>query len=364
MSVVRYSAAIIDWTVEEIEKLDRDTRQLLFEHRFLHPRANVTRLYMKRKEGGRGLISIEDCVASERRTLDLYIASSEEVLLQHVARVNQLEKENIENKKVYLERIAKEKKEKVKSMPLHGQFERQTEKKKTSESWTWLARGDLKRETESLIIAAQDQALATNSIKKSIHKTTENDMCRLCGKKVESVTHIVSACQMLAQCEYKRWHDKVCTHVHWHLCRIKGFDTNEKWYLHQPEKVLENEHTKILWDFNVQTDRYIEHRRPDIILIDKESRECSVIDVAIPGDHNIDNKEVEKITKYSDIIIEIQKMWNVKATCIPIVVGALGSVPKKLTYFLDQLKIKYDIGTIQKTAILGSAHILRKVLSI
>ena len=71
----------------------------------------------------------------------------------------------------------------------------------------WLANGDLKRETESLIIAAQDQALMnTNSIKKSIYKLDVSDKCRLCGKETENVTHIVSSCGMLAQKEYKRRH--------------------------------------------------------------------------------------------------------------------------------------------------------------
>ena len=58
------------------------------------------------------------------------------------------------------------------------------------------------------------------------------------------------------------------------------------------------------------------------------------------------------------------RMWRVRAKVILIIVGALGTAPKKLLYFLDQLNIKYDIRTIQKTAVRGSAHILRKFLSV
>ena len=64
------------------------------------------------------------------------------------------------------------------------------------------------------------------------------------------------------------------------------------------------------------------------------------------------------------MIIIIIMMWRVRAKVIPIIVGALGTVPKKLLYFLDQLNIKYDIGTIQKTVVLGSAQILLKFLSV
>ena len=132
-------------------------------------------------------------------------------------------------------------------------------------------------------------------------------MCRLCGKKVENVTHIVSACKMLAQKDYKRRHDKVCSHLHWCLSKKYGLDVDNKWYYHRPEKVVENDVVKILWDFNIQTDRIIEHHRPGITVIDKTSRKCLVVDVAIPGDQNVAKKEFEKINNYSELRVEIAR---------------------------------------------------------
>ena len=111
----------------------------------------------------------------------------------------------------------------------------------------------------------------------------------------------------------------------------------------------------------------IEHRRPDIILHDAEKGECLIIDVAIPADKNIADKEVEKITKYAELKVEISRMWGysaAKVEVIPIVIGALGSIPKKLTHFLEQLDIRTDMRVLQKSALLGTAHILRKVLSV
>ena len=113
-------------------------------------------------------------------------------------------------------------------MPLHGQFLRQTEEVRTEDSWMWLRRGELKRENKSLLIAAQDQALATNSVKKRYHRTADNNKCRLCGERVESVTHIVSACDMLVQREYKRRHDKVCLYIHWQLCKLYDIPSSDK----------------------------------------------------------------------------------------------------------------------------------------
>ena len=64
-------------------------------------------------------------------------------------------------------------------------------------------KGKLKKETEGLITAAQDQALRTNSIKNRIDKQQLSPACRLCGKRDETVSHIVAECKMLAQKYYK-----------------------------------------------------------------------------------------------------------------------------------------------------------------
>ena len=113
--------------------------------------------------------------------------------------------------------------------------------------------------------------------------------------------------------------------VHWLLC--KKFE--DKWFSHQPDPVLENGKCKILWDFVIQTDQEIEHRRPYISVVDKEKRECKIISIAVPGDQNIKVKELEKVTKYQVSRLQVQKLWNIKATVIPIVIGALRTVTEE-----------------------------------
>ena len=86
----------------------------------------------------------------------------------------------------------------------------------------------------------------------------------------------------------------------------------------------------ILWNQQVQTDRTIPNNKPDItrIIRDNEKRTCMLIDVAIPGDRNVIRKEAEKILKYKDLTIEIQRMWNVKTRVIPVIIGATGTISK------------------------------------
>ena len=133
--------------------------------------------------------------------------------------------------------------------------------------------------------------------------------------------------------------------VHWKLARKCNFEAGDKWYEHEPESVLENEDYKILWDFIIQTDHVIEARRPDLVAVDKKDRSCKIIDVGVPGDSRIEEKEKDKIEKYQDLGREIQKTWNVKVKIIPLVVGSLGAIPKQFGNRLKQIGI--TVGTAQ-----------------
>ena len=112
----------------------------------------------------------------------------------------------------------------------------------------------------------------------------------------------------------------------------------------------------------MQTDRTIPNNKPDIIIRDNEKATCTLIDVAIWEDRNVIKKEAEKILKYKDITIEIQRMWNVKTNVIPIIIGATGTISKSLRIYMRNIPGKLEIKELQKTVILGTAHILRKVL--
>ena len=361
VSLLRYSAAFLDWTKEEIQGLDRNTRKLMTMHKALHPKSDVDRLYLKRKDGGRGLLSIEDTVSLASIGLIKYIEKSEERIITAV-RGNDLC--DGEDEKQFKKRKHQERKKKWHDKALHGQFLRQTEEETGKDQWQWLRSTGIKRETESLIMAAQEQAIRTNAIKAKIDKSQEESKCRMCGKVDETINHLLCECSKMAQREYKRRHDWLGKRVHWEVCRKLGFETKEKWYEHQPESVYENDDYKVLWDFNIQTDHVIEARRPDLVIINKQDRMCQIVDFAVPYDSRVNLKETEKITKYQDLARELQKLWNMRVKVIPIIIGALGTTPKKLEQRLMELGIKCVTGEMQKTVILNSARILRKVLEI
>ena len=263
----------------------------------LHLKSDVDRLYVPRKDGGRGLIAIEDCVELTVRDLEVYVHGSEERLLQAARgdRVDGLEAASVLKK-------AKEEKrmQNWEEKALHGQYLRQTKEVRSEQSWVWLQNEDLKSDTEGLIVAAQNQSIRTNLFKAKIDKNQKDTLCRLCKK-----ADVVSGCSKLAQKEYKRSHDNLATIVHWQLARKCNFEAGNKCYEHEPESVLENEDNKILWDFSIQTDHVVEAQRPNLVVVNKKRRNCKIIDFGVVGDSRIEEKEKEKTEKYQDLRREL-----------------------------------------------------------
>ena len=88
-----------------------------------------------------------------------------------------------------------------------------------------------------------------------------------------------------------------------------------------------------------------------------------LIDVAISGDRNVIKNEAEKILKYKDLTIEIQRMWMVKTRVIPVIIGATRTISKSFIKYISNIPGNHEVKELQKTAILGTAHTLRKVLT-
>ena len=118
----------------------------------------------------------------------------------------------------------------------------------------------------------------------------------------------------------------------------------------------------------IQCDREIKAKKPDIVVVNKNERSCAIIDIAIPGDIRVSEKEKEKIERYQELKREIKRVWNIRSiNDIPVVVGARDSTSKKLKKCIEELGVvistenrKTEKQLLQKTALLGTARILSK----
>jgi hypothetical protein len=118
----------------------------------------------------------------------------------------------------------------------------------------------------------------------------------------------------------KEWirkrHDKVSTHLHYSKCKTLGIETTENWKSHIPKPVFQHEDITVLWNQGMWTDREVLASRPDIIIKNMKDEICFLLDVAIPSDRNIIQKEPEKKLKYENLSRKMQRMCKMKCCVI------------------------------------------------
>ena len=211
-------------------------------------------------------------------------------------------------------------------------------------------------------VAAQDQAISTNYFKNKILKEGIENKCRLRKQHEENIDHLTSGCPILVKNEYLMRHDKVCARLLYSVCKALGTETTDNWYIHMHKPAYEQEDVTVLWNQAVRTDREVTANRPDIIIKNKKEKTCTLTDVAITADRNVVQKEAETTLNYKSLCKEIQRMLNMKCKIISVIIGATGIVTKGLKKNLEAVPGKHSIDTLQKTAIRGTSHIIRKVL--
>jgi len=282
-----------------------------------HPKADIDRLYIKRKERGSGPVQIEAAYKAEIINIARYLNTNyKEDQFVNIVKIHESSQPNMNS---IIKTTAKVKEElsqpdekidakqdgmqhikarlglslkKWKNNVMHGQYFRNIDRQLTSEEDTflWLSKGDLKAETESEIVAAQDQVLQTKYYATKILNTETDNKCRLCQQFDETLEHIISACPILEKEQYTKRHDKVFAQLHVSICKETGVQLDKThWYEHVPKSVETSQEGKVpvLWNQQVQTDRTIPNNKPGIITRINEKGTCMLIDVAFSGDRNV-----------------------------------------------------------------------------
>ena len=182
---VRYLGPFLKWTREELMRIGQRSRKLMTIYKAFYLWDDIDILYVSRKEGGRGLVSIEGSVDASIQRLKNYIENHEGGLITAIR--NDFDN-TLDN------RIIITTKQKWDDKQLYGGFKRLINNISHKKIWTWLRKGNFKRETESFLIAKQKYAIRTNHIKARIDKTRQNIKCRLCGDRVKTINQIISKC--------------------------------------------------------------------------------------------------------------------------------------------------------------------------
>ena len=107
----------------------------------------------------------------------------------------------------------------------------------------------------------------------------------MCGNHHDTVQHILCSSSKLVQTDYKKRYDVVGQVMHWEVSKecVGIVESGDKWFKHFPKRTEENEEVKLFWDFTIQTDHEIHHRKPDIKIQKKKAKETIIVEIAVPS---------------------------------------------------------------------------------
>ena len=398
-AVLSYSFGIINWTQTELNALDVRTRKILSKYKIIYKIQCHPRIYLPRSMGGLGLTEINQLHRANVISVGQYITSSNRKESQLV-KVHQEKRESEATSVVKLARhfsegeIEEEIETNDKPATLIARKTRQKYTKKWSrrleEEWKsnqragafleelnqnyidkeasieWLKQGRLKYDYEKLIVAAQDHGLMTRVFMKMAN-LTQDDKCRFCHEFPEGVSHIIAGCKVLmSDGLYTERHNKLCTYLHWTLCKYYNLPHEENIYDHQPPPIQGNEVVSIYYDKVMPTATHIENSavKPDIVVWDKEKKKAQVIEVSVPNDLGLNVAERRKINKYYHLAEDLKRNWNLDSIeIIPVIVGALGLIKKNLTELCSKIPGEPKVSELQTSALIGTVKVIKRALT-
>ena len=349
------TVGILNWRIDEIKEIDIKTRKHLTMSRNFYPNGDIDKLYLPRGQGGRGIKMIA-------RMFESRIIS--------IARPRELSK-------LFVKADLSAQKERYKSKVMHSYYERkimddpQTDKQLSN---AWRKDKYLTSEVENYISVVQDQELPTNFLKNKRDRDSGknpscNNKCRLCINNVEDISHIVAGCsQMSARYYLPLRHDEVAkTVLNSHL---KKFCPDKQIILSSDPEYIYKEHPReYWWNISIKTATKIPHNKPDLVIWNKETRLCSIIEFSCPLATNIGRKLNEKLETYGPLVRNLQILYpDYKYEVAPIIIGAMGYVPKNVINYLkmigfDERESKTLTRKLQIKSISGTVNICKTFLS-
>ena len=323
-----------------------------------HPNSDIDRLYLQRKDGGRGIKSVESLF--ESRTLSIrqhllrnksrnailtYICNKENNEIVRVGKEIVMKYEMVDNiedalkqmSKRYFVKQRKDLEKRYTEKVMHGYFKRKLENNEIIDLKSSLSQSIDKKMTshfEGYLSAIHDQEIPTKFLINKRDKDSNiapryNNKYCLCKVHVEDVNHIISSCSdMSARYYLPLRHDAVGKAVYKaHVCKNNPgvrFKSQE-----EPEYIYRSNEFEYWWNLSIRTITKVPHNnKPDLIIWDNNLNICRIVEFSCPSDINIEQKINEKMNNYAPLIRNMQIMYpKYKFVMVPIIVGALGYIP-------------------------------------
>jgi len=409
LPVLTYLMWTQTWPIADIQQLDRDGRKIIVESGGYHPKGSTAVLYMSRKNGGRGLKSVEmeyknikikaavklycnpdPTMAavrsfeelSEQKGRHSFIKDAKkyadelnlQLQLNFPNPVIIADGEELETKKTK-EVINKARKLETKATVAEERWQGKLIKNRWDDEkicmencFAWLS--SWKNAPTHTIAGIQELYQQLLPTRIYYHRKTKSQVtdesCRLCGKSLESVQHILSSCSALAQTKYLQRHNNALKILFFEVLRSLDLISKvEPWYSDaKPKPKYENERAVAYWDVPLYADTtHVKANRIDATIIDHSNKQVKVLEMSCPWQENRESKDIEKTTKYTQLRLELANRYpEYKIKQYNIIIDALGGCSKEVEQNVKDIvgdKFEIILRQMQKSILTSSLHIAR-----
>ena len=276
---------------------------------------------------------------------------------------------------LYQQYVINTKSQKFTEKQMHGYlFKKVKEQDQIDKSTSWTTDKYITSHFEGYAFAIHEQEINTKDLQyrrdiKSGKTPWQNNKCRLCNYCVEDITHVISSCSKMSSRYYLPLrHDVIAKTVYNEILRKENPD-RKKLINNETEFITTVNDKELWWNVAVKTSSKVPHNRPDMIVWDMTKKLCYIIEFSCPADINIVNKVSEKENIYGPLIRNMQMMYeNYSFMFIPIIVGALGHVPKCIFTNIENLgftknKTKKLVKKLQVLSGTGTVKICKTFMS-
>lgn len=418
--IMQYHMWSADWPIEELQKLDRNTRKIIADNKGKHHFESNHLLYLSPQKGGSGLLELEKLYKTTKIKTAHYITTNKDPRIQLVRsfqdfkqtkglrsiikdaityaeqlglniEFNQQQRMTVINngekiteftncqpkniKKELKAALERKYQDETINQPWLGNFVTQCWKDEDLSPDSFSVHSKWKNipDVVSSIHTSILQQLVSTKVykKKKLQESINDTTCRFCHSSEENIPHIMCSCSSLAQTLYKARHDRMLRPVYHQLLYMYNFESDiaKPWYKQKvPSASEENEDSKVLWDIPIHIDKAPSNgcNKPDITVYDTMSKKIILIEGTVCNIGTIQDRNAKKREKYTELRQGLKRLNpDYSITQINIVFDFLGNFNCELTKNLQELtgkKNNYDIiEKCQKWIISQNCEIIKKL---
>ncbi|MEG0619338.1 MAG: reverse transcriptase family protein, partial [Bacilli bacterium] len=366
-STINYYTGILDFSPTFLREIDKEIRLNLSQTGIHNKNNSIERLYIKRKDAGRGYLSFATNYFNNILRLYYYVKKCDTVRKKIIYKflidnnkylsniINEYQMDDINGDK-NIDDVIKRKYELIlteqKNKAMHGIYYNNLDLEYVDKKMSikFIKNANYTKTEENIVFNLQDRN----------NYWLRKQYCKYCKQMKSTYDHLATQCRVITQTKYLQRHNKVVLSIYNNLIKHYNLKKQKIKTNYEIPKVTLNGKIKILSDYEIKTSYKIKYNKPDLVVIDENKQTIMIIDVGITNAERIKIYELEKINKYFELAKDLTRTYKMKTITIPFIISWDGIISKRNKQHRSLLHINDNLmGFIQLNVLKSTYNIIK-----